>query len=100
MPPLSALKPTTSPLSSVTSASPRAQDVPLATSVALVLLRGYKLLLSPLFTGSCRFHPSCSDYMAQAIRVHGVGRGLWLGLVRLSRCRPLGGHGFDPVPHR
>jgi putative membrane protein insertion efficiency factor len=65
----------------------------------LALLRGYKLLLSPLFTGSCRFYPSCSDYMAEAVRLHGPWRGLWLGCRRLARCHPLGGHGVDPVPH-
>ena len=64
----------------------------------LVFLRAYKLLLSPLFAGACRFTPSCSDYMAEAVRAHGVLRGTWLGLRRLSRCRPFGGHGFDPVP--
>jgi len=70
-----------------------------AATVVLVLLRGYKLLLSPLFTGSCRFYPSCSDYMAEAVSAHGVWRGTWLGCRRLLRCRPFGGHGVDPVPH-
>ena len=69
-----------------------------AALAALVLLRGYKLLLSPFFAGSCRFEPSCSDYMAESIRLHGLRPGLVLGIKRLSRCRPLGGHGFDPVP--
>ena len=67
---------------------------------ALTLLRGYKLLLSPLFTGACRFHPSCSTYMAEAIRTHGVVEGVWLGVRRLARCHPLGSSGFDPVPPR
>ena len=71
-----------------------------AVRVALAVLRGYKLLVSPLFTGACRFHPSCSTYMAEAIRLHGVIRGGWLGLVRLSRCHPFGSSGFDPVPGR
>ncbi len=69
-----------------------------AARVALTVLRGYKLLLSPVFTGACRFHPSCSSYMAEAIRLHGVIRGGWLGLVRLSRCHPFGSSGFDPGP--
>jgi hypothetical protein len=72
--------------------------VPVRT--ALALLRVYKVVFSPLFTGSCRFHPSCSTYMAEAIRVHGVVRGGWLGLVRLSRCHPFGSSGYDPVPAR
>jgi putative membrane protein insertion efficiency factor len=70
----------------------------LAVSAALGLLRAYKLLVSPYFAGSCRFEPSCSDYMAESIRVYGVMSGTWRGVKRLSRCRPLGGHGFDPVP--
>jgi len=66
----------------------------------LVALRGYKLLLSPLFTGSCRYLPTCSDYAAQAVREHGALRGGWLAAKRLARCHPFGGSGLDPVPHR
>jgi uncharacterized protein len=71
-----------------------------AATAALALLRTYKLILSPIFTGSCRFTPSCSDYMAEAIRMHGPWKGIWLGVRRLARCRPFGGHGLDPVPTR
>lgn len=46
----------------------------------------------------CRFFPSCSEYGAEAIRQHGAGRGLWLTVRRLVRCRPFGPSGFDPVP--
>lgn len=46
----------------------------------------------------CRFTPSCSAYAAEAVEVHGAGRGSWLALRRLGRCRPGGGHGWDPVP--
>jgi putative membrane protein insertion efficiency factor len=67
---------------------------------ALLVLRGYKLLLSPLFTGACRFTPSCSDYTAEAIRRFGVIRGSWLGVRRLSRCQPFCAGGHDPVPPR
>jgi len=69
-------------------------------TVALVLLRGYKLILSPLFTGSCRYLPSCSDYAADAIRVYGVAHGSWLALKRLARCHPFCAGGHDPVPPR
>lgn len=72
----------------------------LAGTVVLGLLMAYKLLLSPLFWGSCRFIPSCSDYMAHAVREHGVWRGMWLGLRRLGRCHPFEPHGHDPVPPR
>ena len=64
----------------------------------LRLLRVYKLLISPLFAGSCRYIPSCSDYMAEAVRRHGAVGGGWLGVRRLCRCQPLGSHGVDPVP--
>ena len=46
----------------------------------------------------CRFFPSCSEYGREAIEVHGAGRGLWLTVRRLLRCRPFGPSGFDPVP--
>ncbi len=69
-----------------------------ALSVSLIgMVRAYQLLragrLSP-----CRFFPSCSSYAIEAIETHGPARGSWLALRRLSRCRPLGGRGFDPVP--
>lgn len=66
------------------------------------LLRGairlYQLAISPLLTPNCRYLPSCSDYAAEAIALHGAGRGLWLGLNRILRCHPWGGSGYDPVP--
>ena len=70
------------------------------TRAVLAALRLYKTLLSPLFAGSCRYLPSCSDYMAEAVERHGAAAGTALGLRRLSRCHPLGGSGFDPVPER
>jgi uncharacterized protein len=67
---------------------------------ALVMLRLYKLLLSPMFAGSCRFLPSCSDYARDAVTTHGVMKGTWLAVRRLSRCHPFGSSGYDPVPGR
>jgi putative membrane protein insertion efficiency factor len=66
----------------------------------IAALRLYKTLLSPLFTGSCRYLPSCSDYMAEATERHGAAAGVALGLRRLATCHPLGGSGLDPVPER
>lgn len=66
--------------------------------IALALIRVYKIVLSPLFAGSCRYMPGCADYMTESIMRHGVVRGGWLGTKRLCRCHPFGGHGYDPVP--
>ena len=71
-----------------------------AQRVLLALLTAYKGALSPMFTGSCRFVPSCSDYARIAITEHGAARGVWLAARRLARCRPLGSYGLDPVPSR
>lgn len=67
-------------------------------AIALFLLRLYKRFLSPLLPPMCRFEPTCSAYMAQAIERYGVARGIWLGLRRLARCHPLNAGGWDPVP--
>ena len=72
----------------------------LAQRAALAGLRGYKLLISPFFAGSCRYVPSCSEYAADAIGTFGVVRGSALALRRLARCHPFGGHGLDLVPRR
>jgi putative membrane protein insertion efficiency factor len=66
----------------------------------LALLNAYQQWLSPLLPSACRFHPTCSEYAKQAIRIHGPARGLWLGLRRLARCHPLHPGGLDPVPNR
>ena len=70
------------------------------TRLALILLRLYQYVVSPLLPPSCRFFPSCSEYTYQAIRRFGIGRGSWLGLCRLLRCHPLCPGGYDPVPER
>jgi len=66
----------------------------------LIVLTGYKWLFSPLFAGSCRFVPSCSEYAREAVIRHGVLRGSWLAARRLARCHPVGPYGLDPVPPR
>lgn len=64
------------------------------------LIRLYQLLVSPLLGPSCRYLPSCSQYAAEAIEMHGPLRGIWLAGRRLLRCHPWGGSGYDPVPQR
>ena len=61
------------------------------------LVRAYQLLISPLLPRTCRFTPSCSEYMIQAITTYGVVRGVGKGLWRLLRCQPFGNGGYDPV---
>jgi putative membrane protein insertion efficiency factor len=78
----------------------RVERLSVAQRSALALLTLYKILLSPLFAGSCRFLPSCSDYAREAVSVHGAVKGVWLAARRLSRCHPLGSSGLDPVPGR
>ena len=58
----------------------------------------YRWLVSPVLPASCRYQPTCSGYAIQAIDRHGPLLGIWLALVRIVRCHPWGGCGFDPVP--
>ncbi|MXZ92109.1 MAG: membrane protein insertion efficiency factor YidD [Chloroflexi bacterium] len=66
-------------------------------AAALLLIRLYQQALSPYLPSVCRFQPSCSQYMAEAVEQYGVARGAWLGVRRILRCRPLGRRGYDPV---
>lgn len=61
-------------------------------------VRFYRRYISPHLGHHCRFVPSCSAYMLEALEVHGAAKGLLLGLWRILRCNPLGKWGFDPVP--
>ena len=69
----------------------------LSRVIAIGLIRTYKLVISPLLPSACRFHPTCSEYMKDAIEKHGVLKGVGMGLRRLSRCHPFHEGGFDPV---
>jgi putative membrane protein insertion efficiency factor len=61
-------------------------------------VRAYKRVVSPFLPPACRFHPTCSEYAAQAIESHGVLKGSALAAGRLLRCNPWSAGGFDPVP--
>jgi putative membrane protein insertion efficiency factor len=65
--------------------------------LALTILRIYKRWVSPAIPSACRFYPTCSEYMMEAIERHGVLRGVGMGLRRLSRCHPFHQGGVDPV---
>ena len=64
----------------------------------VLLLRTYKRYVSPWIPPACRFEPTCSEYMAQAVERFGAAQGVFLGLRRLVRCHPFCEGGFDPVP--
>ncbi len=63
----------------------------------IATLRFYKRFLSPLLPSACRFEPTCSEYMLEAVEKYGARRGISLGLRRLLRCHPFHQGGFDPV---
>jgi putative membrane protein insertion efficiency factor len=66
-------------------------------NLILGALRIYKRWISPFLPSACRFYPTCSEYMMQAVEAHGVVRGVWKGLRRIARCHPFHEGGFDPV---
>lgn len=76
--------------------------------VVITLIRGlirfYQRILSPVLhaiagpSAGCRFSPTCSEYLLDAVEAHGPLAGSWLGIRRILRCHPWGGSGYDPVP--
>ena len=64
------------------------------------IFRAWKRYVSPALPPACRFEPSCSEYAAEAVELHGALHGSWLALRRLGRCHPFARAGFDPVPPR
>jgi len=70
----------------------------LGRGAAHYVIRAYQVSFSLVLGRQCRYLPSCSAYMDEAIARHGLGPGGLMGLARLCRCHPWGNHGFDPVP--
>ena len=66
--------------------------------LSMGLIRVYQLTISKAMPPSCRFLPTCSEYTREAISRYGVGKGVWLGMKRISRCHPFNPGGYDPVP--
>jgi putative membrane protein insertion efficiency factor len=61
------------------------------------ILRFYQWGVSPLLPSACRYHPTCSEYMRQAVEKYGPVRGVWMGIKRVGRCHPFHSGGLDPV---
>jgi len=68
--------------------------------VLILLVRGYRYVLSPLLGNHCRFYPTCSQYALDALERHGAFWGTWLAVRRLARCHPWHSGGVDPVPDK
>ena len=71
--------------------------IKIISAVAILVVKMYQILLSPILMNHCRYRPTCSQYMIEAIKIHGL-YGLILGIKRIFRCHPYGGYGYDPVP--
>ncbi|SDY72184.1 membrane protein insertion efficiency factor YidD [Herbiconiux ginsengi] len=70
----------------------------LPRNLAVLILRGYRAVISPLYGDVCRYYPSCSSYTLQAIQQRGVVVGSAMGLYRIARCHPWAKGGIDDVP--
>jgi uncharacterized protein len=72
----------------------------LPRNICVLILRGYRAVISPLYGDVCRYYPSCSAYTLGAIQQHGVVKGIGLGAWRIARCHPWAKGGIDDVPER
>ena len=70
----------------------------MGSKIILAMLRFYKRWISPMLGQRCRFEPTCSMYMYEAVEIYGAHKGVWMGLKRLARCQPCCRGGYDPVP--
>jgi uncharacterized protein len=68
-------------------------------NIILSLLKLYQIVISPLYSPCCRYSPSCSAYMIESVKKFNF-LGIILGIIRILKCNPFGGHGFDPVPNK
>lgn len=70
----------------------------IVSKVLIGLVRFYQLAISPWMGSSCRYSPTCSQYMIESVNEWGPFKGFWMGIKRIGRCHPWGGDGHDPVP--
>src|SRR5262245_46097827 len=63
----------------------------------IFFVRCYQATFARLLGGHCRYDPTCSQYMIDAVRKYGPFRGAWRGVKRVCRCHPWGGSGYDPA---
>ena len=64
----------------------------------IAIIKSYQKWISPLLPARCRYQPTCSQYCIEALSIHGLFKGFFLGIRRVLRCHPWGGSGHDPVP--
>lgn len=64
----------------------------------ILLIKFYQYVISQALGPKCRFTPTCSHYAVDALKKYGLFKGMYLAIIRISKCRPGGGHGYDPVP--
>jgi len=69
-------------------------------NIIYFLVKLYQFTVRPLLGNRCRFHPSCSDYLKEAVKLHGSSHGSYLGVKRICRCAPWSLGGYDPVPQK
>ena len=69
-------------------------------SPLIFLVKIYQWFISPILPASCRYTPTCSHYMIEALKVWGPIKGTFLGIKRIASCHPRGGHCYDPVPEK
>ncbi len=68
--------------------------------VLMIPVKIYQWIISPILPNACRFNPTCSSYMIEALKIHGPFKGLFLGSKRIAKCHPWGKHGDDTVPEK
>ncbi|MCK5679105.1 MAG: membrane protein insertion efficiency factor YidD [Flavobacteriaceae bacterium] len=66
----------------------------------ILIVKFYQAAISPYLPSSCRYTPTCSHYTIEALQKHGLLKGGWMAIKRISSCNPWGGSGYDPVPDK